>query len=120
MIEPTKKLLPDPSSELVCGLVAPIGADLERLEADLIDQVGLYGDLPSPIRLGALLRHVQLGVTRKVVFKPFMGIGPRRFFDLFVMKLSGSCSMKRKQPVGNKEKRKISGDSVIRTCTPKP
>jgi hypothetical protein len=46
MIEPTKKLLRDPSSELVFGLVAPIGADLERLEADLIDQVGLYGYLP--------------------------------------------------------------------------
>jgi hypothetical protein len=34
MIEPTKKLLRDPGSELLFGLVAPIGADLERLEAD--------------------------------------------------------------------------------------
>lgn len=41
MIEPTTKLLRDPSSELVFGLVAPTGADLGRLEADLIDQVGL-------------------------------------------------------------------------------
>jgi deoxycytidylate deaminase len=53
--------------------------------------------------------------TRKVVFEPFMGIGPRRFFDLFSMKLSNGYSMKRKQrPVGTKEKWKISGDSVIR------
>jgi cytidine deaminase len=44
-----------------------------------------------------------------------MGIGPRRFFDLFSMKLSNGYSMKRKQrPVGTKEKWKISGDSVIR------
>src|ERR1044071_3691203 len=62
MIEPTKMLLRDPSSELVFGLVAPIGADLERLEADLIDQVGLYGYQPNSIRLSALLREVQLGV----------------------------------------------------------
>jgi hypothetical protein len=63
MIEPTKKLLRDPSSELVFGLVVPVGADLERLEADLIDQVGLYGYLPSSIRLGALLRQLQLAGT---------------------------------------------------------
>jgi hypothetical protein len=61
MIEPTNKLLRDPSSELVFGLVAPIGADLERLESDLIDQVGLYGYTPNPIRLSALLRKVELG-----------------------------------------------------------
>ncbi len=61
MIEPTKKLLHDPSSELVLGLVAPIGADLERLESDLIDQVALYGYSPNLIRLSALLRQVDLG-----------------------------------------------------------
>jgi len=43
MIEPTNKLLRDSTSELVFGLVVPVGADLERLEADLIDLVGLYG-----------------------------------------------------------------------------
>jgi hypothetical protein len=63
MIEPTKKLLRDPSLELVLRLVVPVGADLEWLEAGLIDQVGLYGYLPSSIRLSALLKQVQLGVT---------------------------------------------------------
>jgi deoxycytidylate deaminase len=62
MIEPTKKLLHDPSSELVFGLVAPIGADLERLESDLIDQIALYGYTPNLIRLSALLKKVELGV----------------------------------------------------------
>lgn len=64
MIEPTSKLLRDPGSELVFGLVAPVGADLERLESDLIDQLGLYGYTPNPIRLSALLRKLDnLGVT---------------------------------------------------------
>ena len=63
MLEETKKLVRDPASELVFGLVAPIGADLERLEVDLIDQIGLYGYAPNPIRLSALLKKVQLGVT---------------------------------------------------------
>lgn len=58
MIEPTSKLLRDPGSELVFGLVAPVGADLERLESDLIDQLGLYGYKPGPIRLSALLREL--------------------------------------------------------------
>ncbi len=38
MLEETDKLLRDPGAELVFGLVAPVGADLERLEADLIDR----------------------------------------------------------------------------------
>ncbi len=63
MLEETKKLLRDPGSELVFGLVAPIGADLERLEVDLIDQIGLYGYAPNAIRLSALLKKLQLGVT---------------------------------------------------------
>jgi deoxycytidylate deaminase len=62
MIEPTSKLLRDPGSELVFGLVAPVGADLERLECDLIDQLGLYGYKPNPIRLSALLRKLDLGI----------------------------------------------------------
>lgn len=63
MIEPTSQLLRDPGSELVFGLVAPVGANLERLESDLIDQLGLYGYSPNPIRLSALLRKLDnLGV----------------------------------------------------------
>src|ERR1044071_3628275 len=63
MLDETKKLLRDPGSELVFGLVAPIGADLERLEVDFIDQSGLYGYAPNAIRLSALLKKLQLGVT---------------------------------------------------------
>jgi deoxycytidylate deaminase len=63
MLEETKKLLRDSGSELVFGLVAPIGADLEHLELDLIDQIGLYGYVPNAIRLSALLKKLQLGVT---------------------------------------------------------
>lgn len=63
MIEPTSQLLRDPGSELVFGLVAPVGANLERLESDLIEQLGLYGYSPNPIRLSALLRKLDnLGV----------------------------------------------------------
>ena len=65
MLETTKKLLHDAGSELVFGFISPIGADLERLEADLIDLLGLYGYMPNAIRLSALLRKVQLGVTLK-------------------------------------------------------
>jgi hypothetical protein len=44
-----------------------------------------------------------------------MGVGPRRFFDLFSMKLSNGYPMKRKQrPDGVKEKWKISSDSTVR------
>src|SRR5262249_43222242 len=32
--------------------------------------------------------------AKKVVFEPFMGIGPRRFFDLFSMKLSNGYRLK--------------------------
>lgn len=65
MLEETKRLLSDPGSELVFGLVAPVGADLERLEVDLIDQIGLYGYAPNAIRLSALLKKLQLGVALK-------------------------------------------------------
>ncbi|HEX3762411.1 MAG TPA: anti-phage dCTP deaminase [Kofleriaceae bacterium] len=63
MLELTQKLLRDPGSELVLGLVAPVGANLERLEADLVDQLALYGYTSNLIRLSALLRKLDLGVT---------------------------------------------------------
>src|SRR5215468_3324488 len=58
MFDETDNLLRDIGAELVFGLVAPVGADLERLEADLIDLLGLYGYATNPIRLSALLRKV--------------------------------------------------------------
>ena len=56
MFDETDNLLRDIGAELVFGLVAPAGADLERLEADLIDLLGRYGYVTNPIRLSALLR----------------------------------------------------------------
>ena len=261
MLDETDNLLRDIGAELVFGLVAPVGADLERLEADLVDLLGLYGYATNPIRLSALLRKVpglgiqlkeepevdrinsymdagnvlrersnsesilaawallqikkmrdaaqpvlrrtahilrsikhpaearalravygpgfylialsastaqkvkylkQRGLTepeahqvidrdageendfgqhtrdafetssrsdrdedcfrgaKKVVFEPFMGIGPRRFFDLFSMKLSNGYPLKRKQkPDGVKVKWKISDEAIVRVPMPR-
>ncbi|HEX7837242.1 MAG TPA: hypothetical protein VF469_07245 [Kofleriaceae bacterium] len=59
-------------------------------------------------------------VTKKVVFEPFMGIGPRRFFDLFSMKLSNGYPLKRKQkPDGTKVKWKISDEAIVRIPMPR-
>jgi len=56
----------------------------------------------------------------KVVFEPFMGIGPRRFFDLFSMKLSNGYPLKRKQkPDGTKVKWKISDAALVRVPMPR-
>lgn len=53
--------------------------------------------------------------AKKVVFEPFMGIGPRRYFDLFSMKLSNGYPLKRKQkPDGTKVKWKISDEAIVR------
>src|SRR5262249_7345201 len=146
-------------------LVAPVGADLERLESDLVDLLGLYGYATNPLRLSAPPRkkprlavelqeapevdrinsYMNAGnkgrersnseailaawallqirnassrsdreedsarATKKVVFESFMGIGPRRFFDLFSIKLSNGYPLKRKQrPDGAKVKWKVS------------
>lgn len=59
MLPDTNKLLRDPGSELVFGLVAPVGADLEALEADLSNQLRQYGYTPNPIRLSKLLDGVR-------------------------------------------------------------
>ncbi|WP_375755656.1 anti-phage dCTP deaminase [Corallococcus exercitus] len=47
-------------------------------------------------------------VKGRVVFVPFMGVGPRRFFDLFSMQLSSGRPVKRK----NKEGRKLEWTST--------
>ena len=44
-----------------------------------------------------------------------MGIGPRRFFDLFSMKLSNGYPLKRKQkPDGAKVKWKVGDEALVR------
>jgi deoxycytidylate deaminase len=59
-------------------------------------------------------------VAKKVVFEPFMGIGPRRFFDLFSMKLSNGYPLKRKQkPDGTKLKWKVSDEAIVRVPMPR-
>ena len=40
------------------------------------------------------------GDTKKVWFEPFVGVGPRRFFDLFSVKLGSGYSLKRKTEEG--------------------
>ncbi|HWO24834.1 MAG TPA: anti-phage dCTP deaminase [Kofleriaceae bacterium] len=59
MLPDTAKLLCDPGSELVFGLVAPVGADLDVLEADLSNQLRQYGYTPISIRLSKLLKGVR-------------------------------------------------------------
>ncbi len=59
-------------------------------------------------------------MAKKVVFEPFMGIGPRRFFDLFSMKLSNGYPLKRKQkPDGTKVKWKVSDEAIVRVPMPR-
>jgi hypothetical protein len=54
------------------------------------------------------------------VFEPFMGIGPRRFFDLFSMKLSNGYPLKRKQkPDGAKVKWKVGDEALVRLPMPR-
>lgn len=44
-----------------------------------------------------------------------MGVGPRRYFDLFSMRLSNGYRMTRKQkPHGIKAKWKIGADAIVR------
>jgi hypothetical protein len=45
-----------------------------------------HGDEPASIE----------SESKKVVFEPFVGVGPRRYFDLFSMKLSDGYPLKRK------------------------
>lgn len=51
---------------------------------------------PDSIRLDDQADDEKLGPKGKVVFQPFKGIGPRRFFDLFSIALSSGTKLKRK------------------------
>src|SRR6185503_4765747 len=52
-----------------------------------------------PMPRGALERKKE---TPKVRFEPFFGVGPRRFLDLFSLKLSVGEKLKRKDKNGKK------------------
>lgn len=58
MLHHTQRLLRDPGTELVFGLVAPVGADLDWLEGKLADLLKLYEYTPKHIRLSALLKKI--------------------------------------------------------------
>jgi len=45
-------------SDAVRQVLPSVRADLERLESDLVDLLGLYGYATNPIRLSALLRRM--------------------------------------------------------------
>ncbi|MFO7568118.1 MAG: anti-phage dCTP deaminase [Enhygromyxa sp.] len=58
MLPDTERLLRDRGSELVFGLVAPVGADLTWLEEKLATLLQLYGYSPQHIRLSGLLKKL--------------------------------------------------------------
>ena len=47
------------------------------------------------------------------MFEPFVGVGPRRYFDLFSMKLSDGYPLKRKVD-GKKAAWERNGESIVR------
>lgn len=51
---------------------------------------------PDSIRLQGRPDDAGLGPPGKVIFEPFTGVGPRRFFDLFSMGLSSGTKLRRK------------------------
>lgn len=58
MLPETERLLRDPGTELVFGLVAPVGADLTWIEERLATLLRLYGYTPKHIRLSKLLEKI--------------------------------------------------------------
>jgi len=54
------------------------------------------------------------GQQPMVKFEPFIGVGPRRFFDLFSMKLSAGYNIKRKEESGEVVNWALSKDSILR------
>lgn len=49
------------------------------------------------------LEHFSTGCKSKVSFEPFLGLGPRRYFDLFSLKLSTGRKLERKEHRGSGE-----------------
>ncbi|MDX2037244.1 MAG: anti-phage dCTP deaminase [Isosphaeraceae bacterium] len=52
----------------------------------------------------SIAKDEEAGQERKVKFEPFVGIGPRRFFDLFSMQLGSSYPLVRKEDTTGKPK----------------
>ena len=65
MIQNPIHRLSSPDSELVLGIVAPVGADLTRFEPDLKQRLGLFNYKVNSIRLSEFLRNIDVGVELK-------------------------------------------------------
>ncbi|WP_429183244.1 hypothetical protein [Aeromonas rivipollensis] len=53
------------------------------------------------IQLKSELEKFSGDVSELISFEPFIGVGPRRFLDLFSMSLGGGSKMRRKDKSGN-------------------
>ncbi len=62
------------------------------------DSITIVGETTDETSLSALTDKVKACRTR---FEPFLGVGPRRYFDLFSMKLGTGRGVKRKDDDGN-------------------
>jgi cytidine deaminase len=62
------------------------------------DAIELVGETLEGVRMSALTASVATARTR---FEPFLGVGPRRYFDLFSMRLGTGRSMARKDDQGD-------------------
>jgi hypothetical protein len=58
------------------------------------------------------LRSV-MGLPPRVIFERFVGVGPRRYFDLFSMKLSNGFPLKRKA-AGAKAECSVNPNALVR------
>jgi len=88
--------------ELIIGLVHQVGTDHTPVIPWLKELMGSCSFEPYP-KSKALEFH-QEAVTldksdgeNKVIFEPFTGIGPRKFFDLFSMNMSSGYPLSRKE-----------------------
>ena len=54
----------------------------------------------------------------KVIFEPFVGVGPRRFFDVFSMKLGSGYDLKRKNKTGDKREWQIANSKLRLLMSP--
>lgn len=75
--------------------------DLHR-DSTVLDETCVQSEAPNDENFGS--ERSGPATPRPVIFQPFIGIGPRRFFDLFSMRLSAGYPLKRKD--------KASGDAV--------
>jgi hypothetical protein len=88
-------------TELVLGVVSPVGSDLAHLESTLSAHIKRFG---YPKSLAAELHGDAIAVDQategRVCFLPFTGIAARRYFDLFSLQGSSGRRVRRKDADG--------------------